>query len=188
VNGCRLRARNGTPISRRSPSRRPLPNDIVCRAAGERRTTSSWRGSGRAPAGLDHRRNICGRAVFISLLEKDKPVPLEFIRFAFHFLASIRSLFGDGDRRWSVQFLPKARGACFEMLVWPYSDSCSGMIAGACDITPRRIICGALVRNGDRSTPWINLCDRVSSFIASVSEERLGVLVAASSRRRPTIH
>ena len=64
------------------------------------------------------------------------------------------------------------------MQVWPYSDSSWGMMARACDITPKLTICGVLARNGGRSTPWIDLWDRESGFIANVSDERLGVLVA----------
>jgi hypothetical protein len=59
---------------------------------------------------------------------------------------------------------------------WPYSDSSWGMMARACDITPKLTICG-VARNGGRSTPWIDLWDR-EYFIASASNERPGVLVA----------
>jgi hypothetical protein len=53
VNGCHLRARNDNPIGRHSPSRNPRSNDMIYRAAGERRTTSSWHGCGRASDSLD---------------------------------------------------------------------------------------------------------------------------------------
>ena len=53
VNGCHFRARNDNPVGRRLPSRNPRSNDMIYRAAGERRTTSSWHGCGRASDSLD---------------------------------------------------------------------------------------------------------------------------------------
>jgi hypothetical protein len=46
----------------------------------------------------------CGRAAFIPLLEKDKAVPLEFIRFPIHLWASIRSFRADGARGWDRDY------------------------------------------------------------------------------------
>src|SRR4029077_20450462 len=70
-----------------------------------------------------------------------------------------------------VPLLPEIRRACFEKQLWPYSDCLWGTMAGACDIVPKLTICGALVRNGGRSTAWIDPWDR-ECFIASASDQR----------------
>lgn len=142
------------------------------------------RRDGIAPAthtyALDDRRMSAVGGI-IPLLEKDEAIRLEFICLPVHL----------PGKHWPTVAMeteddPFSPCQSSEEPAWLYLDSSWGMMARACDTTPKLTICGVLARNGGRSTAWIDPWDR-ECFITSASDEWSGFPVACLACSRHSV-